>query len=337
MPNLRKRPMKRSGLYTAKRLKGIGSKRFRKKGTSGRGVTFEHDRQFIYKRRRMPYRRKRRWVKFNRRVHAVAEKGLGSRTVVISSNAVYSPPGLTASDQPLQGVACYGLYTNKSTIGWFNDLNLIAGRENTGDPTAAAGQTVGGTTKLFFQSGILDMTLRNVSDDGTDLLPDATLEVDLYEMSIRSGEYDAGGTTYTQTKEYFRRGAIITNNLGGTAGTSALDIEDRGVTPWDLPAALSRNKIKIWKKTKFFLRSGQTLTYQVRDPKRRVTTIEKLTSTADTCNFRGWTKHIMVIFKFVPGFVTTTTSVPKIQAGVTRKYLYKVEGIRDDRDYYLRN
>lgn len=310
---------------TARRARVPGSR-----GTSGRGVTSEHPRQFIYRKKSMPRRMRKRWAKFSKKVKAVDEQGLGSRTAVFNNSVTMST--VLANKQILDGVA---LYPMKSTSAWMNDLANISALENVGaNPTALAGQTVEGSTKMLFKSGVLDLTVRNTSNDGAGaLLADATLEVDIYEVTVKNSYADTSGINYNTLKDYFTRGDQVTKDLKGVPGSSPLSLDDRGVTPWDLPYALSRNKIKIWKKTKFFINVGQTITYQIRDPKRRVTSVERL-QTALTCTMNGWTKHVLFIAKFIPGFTISASVVPELTLGVTRKYLWKIEGIRDDRDYY---
>lgn len=299
-------------------------------GTSGKGFTSEHPRQTIYRKRRMPYRKRRRWVRFMKKVNAVDERELGSRTVVFNDGPTFSTTFANA-----QVVGSVALYPLKSTSNHLNDLNKISTIENIGNPTQAAGSTVDSTTKFLFHSAVLDITIRNTSHDGAEGDVDIPLEMDLYEILVRAGGPDGSGTTYNKLEDYFSRGAQITLDIGGAIGSSAADINDRGMTPWDLPAALSRSRIKILKKTKFFMGLGQTVTYQVRDPKRRVTTLERM-SASDSVTMRGWTKHILMIAKPVPNETISAVRVPRLHVGTTRKYFYKIEGIRESRDFYNR-
>jgi hypothetical protein len=306
----------------------------RKKPTSGRGVTFEHDRQFIYGLKTMPRKKKMRWRKFNRKVNAVSEKDLGSRTVVFNKSVTFD--NNTDGDQLLADCALYSGVSASKT--YFNDLKNISSYENTGDPTSAAGGTVARSTKFIFQSAVLDITMRNTSDknDGN-LDGDATLEVDLYEVLIKRDKSESSGT-FATTTSFFAKGSTDTGNIGG-AGTE-ITLGKRGCTPWDVPFALSFARIKILKKTKMFIRSGNTSTYQLRDPGRRVFSREAMEDLV-TCNKRGVTRHVLIIAKAVPGITIGPTSGTetreRLQIGITRKYLYKIEGFNEDRDRYLAN
>lgn len=327
--SFKRRKISHGGRGSARRglrmAKGFANKR----GTSGRGLTFQHDRQFIYKKKRMPRRMRRRWRGFVRKVHAVDERSLGTRTVLFNVSTTFD--NTTAFDQIVGTIALYG---NNSTDSWLNDLRNISGLENLGDQTQLAGDTVYKSSKYMFQSGVLDITMRNTTDknDGN-LEAEATLEVDLYEMSVGVKGRDSI-RTYNNLKDYFDVAANDTGILNNTG--TPITIGKRGCTPFDVPSALSRYKMKIWKKTKFFLKSGQTLTYQCRDPRRHVVNHEDIVESIG-CNRRGWTKFILVIAKVIPGItVGTTPNVrEQLEVGITRKYMYKVEGMRDNRHRWI--
>lgn len=279
----------------------------------------------------MPRGKRRRWRRFVKRVNAVDERELGSQTVVFNNSI--SVETTNPDNQLLENVA---LYPQTSTNAWLNDLNNISGYFNAGPAvTAGSDDYVNATTKVMFHSGVLDVTVRNTSKDNTGAPLDIPLEVDVYEISVRHGEDDSVLTSATELKDYFDQGAADTLDIGGTVAAIPMEIIKRGVTPWDLPAALSSYKIKIWKKTKYFIGLGQTFTYQMRDPKRHVTTIGKM-ARGTTCNHKGLTKWIFFIGKAVPGIGVGSNVIPRLNFGVTRKYLMKVEGMRTARDYYLK-
>lgn len=301
---------------------------------SGQGVTVQHDARRIYSRGRMPRRKKRIWRRFTRKVHAVSESDLGSRTVVFSKSI--SNVNSTDGSQSIQHIA---LYPGKSSTNHLNDLANISSYENTGNPTAAAGGTVSDTTKFIFKSAVLDLTFRNVSTiraSGVDTLDsDLKMEVDVYEI-ISSKEWsDSSGYYSTLGDAFGAKGNTIVPIIGNS-GTS-VDLGLRGVTPWDLPAALSYFRLRIIKKTKYFVNNGDTFTYQVRDPKRHVFMQERMELMAGA-NVPRASRHLLVVTKLIPGFTLGTTDgtyKESIQIGVTRKYFYKIEGFNEDRDKYV--
>lgn len=304
--------------------------------SSGQGVTVQHDTRRIYSKKSMPRRKKRAWKRFSRKVNAVSERDLGSRTIVFNGTSVAT--NTASTNHILQHVA---LYSNKCTVvgtPYLNDLKNISDFENAGDPSAASGGTVDSTSKYIFKSGILDITFRNSSTlnlAGVQTLDSrGKLEIDVYEMYMGKRSEDVDDI-YDSIGECFSKGDAISKRIGG-AGTS-VDLGLRGVTPWDIPAALSYFKFKILKKTKYFVNNGDTFTYQVRDPKRRVAlqeTMEKFSG----FNRVGWTRNILIIAKLVPG-LTVGTGIGEwtesLTVGQTRKYLYKIEGFNEDRDRYV--
>lgn len=302
-----------------------------KKMSSGKGITNQHDRRFIYAKKRMPRGRRRAWKRFIRKVNAVDERDLGSQTVVMNNfvNSSTTDP----DDQIAGGVA---LYPYQSGSAHMNDLTRMSTYFNTSNPTAAADDYLNSTAKVIFKSAVLDVTVRNGSDNGAEVEKDIPLEVDVYEITIRKGQDDSVAA-YATINDYFTQGSTDTLAIGGTAAGAAgdLTISRRGVTPWDLPSALSMYGIKIWKKTKFFLGSGQTFTYQMRDPKRHVITLGKM-ARGQECNYNGLTKHVLFLAKAVPGVTVGASDRARLDIGVTRKYLMKVEGLRTARDYYYK-
>lgn len=309
----------------------------RRRGRSGQGVTTQNDRKMIYRRKTMPKFKKRRWRSFVKKVHAVAEKELGSRTVVFNTQiSQYNQVDAT------QGLLTLALYSGNSSNDWLNDLRNISGGENTGNPTSAAGITVDSTTKFLMQSGVMDVTIRNnsgtVSTPGAPpvISPDnrAKLELDIYEISM-SKQAQHALNTYGNLCSMFQAEEPQIKTLNDQT-TYNLQLPDRGVTPFDLPYVIGRFGLKIWKKTKFFLPNGETLTYQIRDPRRYTLTMREMAQ-IEGFNHPGQTRILLVVYKLVPGLIQNSTLgsyVSSIDVGVTRKYMYKIEGANEDRDYH---
>lgn len=309
-------------------------RRSARRGTSGQGVTVQHDARMIYRKKSMPRRRRQRWKAFKNKVNAVAEKDFGSRTVVFNKAMDFT--------NATNGFQCLGhvtLYSLTSTDSWNNDLNNLSALENFANPTAAQGITVDNSTKLLFQSAVLDVTIRNdsgvcsvVGSYGPDYR--GKMEVDVYECTIRKDTYDTGSAK-VNFPDLLDQNSVSTKAIGG-AGTE-IDIQRRGVTPWDTTYSLGRYGIKILSKRKYFISNQETITYQVRDPKRRVTTIKGL-SDESGFNKPGWTKAIFIVGKLVPGLTVGAATIgnwqEKLVVGATRKYLYKFEGANEDRTNY---
>lgn len=297
------------------------------------------DQRLIYRRKRMPRFKRRVWARFVKKVNAVDERDLGTRTVLFNSKINQS---YTNGDK--QGTLGLALYPFVNTVnGWYNDLNEIGQLENEGDPTAAAGATIERNSKIMFHSAVMDVTIRNTTQEIISIPTDpptpptfapsttAALELDVYEMYMRKEASD-GANPVTSLSNVINQ--WDEKEIGGTG--SGIGIDDRGATPFELGSALGRFGIKILKKTKYFIPAGQTITFQIRDPKRHEIRYGELERN-EGFNRAGWTKLFLVVYKVVPGFVVGVTGdpgtvVPGIDVGLTRKYMYKVEGFNEPRE-----
>lgn len=310
----------------AARGRGMGSmtQTRRRNITSGIGTTTQYDRRLIYRKKYMPRYKKRRWRQFIKKVNAVSDKDLGSRTVV-RNDQVVAQSVMTLANETNQTTMNLCLYGNEST--GFEPCNDLRRMRIDSD--------LGTTGKMIFTSGVFDMTVTNTSvrDNLNSVNPSIRLEVDVYEITSRKdfGNVGTGGTAKT-LPEVFAEGATDTTNIPGTANT--LSIARRGATPWDFPSALSEYGLKILKKTKYFLNERDTFTYQIRDPKRHIVDRQKLNM--DGQNMPGMTRFIYIVFRPVPGYIYQDLNADtyRLTFGVTRKYLYKINQSTQDFDVY---
>lgn len=313
-------------------LPQVSRSRFR---TSGVGVTDHFDRKTVYRKHRMPRWRRRRWRSFTRKVKTISEKEYGTRTVVYNVSATFS--NTTSGNQTNGSVYLYG---QNSTTSYAADLAQIGALETQQAINApTVDYNVDKTTKILFQSAVLDITVRNTSfftTLGTLTGTDARLrmEVDAYECTVKRSAMD-DITPILTFGSLLNFGTSDTFDIPGAP--ASLTITLRGTTPFDVPDALSRFGIKIWKKTKYILNNGEAFTYQIRDPKRRVCTHESLLKTAGF-NRPGWTRVVFFLGKLLPGIVPVGTldgqATEQLTLGITRKYMYKVEGINANGDAY---
>jgi len=294
------------------------------------------DVRLVYRRKRMPRRKRRAWVKFVKKVNAVDEKELGTRTVLFNQKITQN-----ATADLKQSTLTLALYPfTDPTNGWLNDLNRMGQFENENDPTAIAGANIDRNTKIMFHSAVMDITLRNTSQVCTATgppavygpAPEASIELDLYEMYMRQEASDGANQLNTMT-------AILNQwdekEIGGAG--EGIAIQDRGASPFEMGSSLGRFGIKVLKKTKYFIPNGQTITYQNRDPKRHVIHYGDLERN-EGFNRAGWTRIYFLIYKLVPGLTPGTSAGQyrcSIDLGTTRKYMYKVEGFNEPRERLL--
>jgi len=265
-----------------------------KQTRSGNGVTNQYDAKTVYRRRRMPYRRRKRWGRFVKKVMAVTEKEIGTRSVI--ANNTLQIGGVST----LQAVGVISLYgwrgtTSTSAVGTADVRGIT---QNDTDINAV-------NEKWKFTSAVLDCTFNNTGA--------ADLEVDVYEV-IKTGR-----TTTTAGDLVSEYGNALANTITppGTMTTPTISI--RGWTPFNCSIASSKG-LKIIKKRKYFLKQDETFTYQVRDPRTYWVTGSDLEVGSEYAR-RGMTKMLLIISKPVVG---SGADVHELVAGCTRSYHYKV-------------
>lgn len=310
------------------------------------GVTFQHDTKRIYTKKSMNPRKKKKWTSFVKKVGAVSDKSLGTRQVVF--NKKLDVDNDVPGNQGVVSTCLYGWNSTSIDRTWFNDMTYISNIENaTQADELVNGELMRPDTNYMFQSGVLDITMTNTSFVNAPTAESTTkvpiLEVDLYDLYFTK-EAEMNGVNVSRAEECFsinyavdRR--ILDNNVG--ASLDKIDITKRGVTPFDMSRSISAFGCKILKKTKYFLSPGQTITYQVRDPRKHTLLKKKLQGPLEGFNLRKLTKVQLIIFKSVPGPHTVGTLPDTIKEqvtlGVTRKYMYKVRGVSNDGSLYVAN
>lgn len=276
----------------------------KKKGTSNYGVTNQHDVQVQYRKKRMPRKKRLRWKRFVKKVEAIADKGLGTKT------RLYNIGQEATNANGKQGVQVVHLYSKfGQNFGASEQCNLdlanIVGAYGTNAPF-----------KVKFKSAVLDITATNV---GINFAAGPPIEVDVYHVMYR------GDPKITSLTGAINDACARTNNI---TGSGTLNFTERGVTLFDVPAAISATNMKIIKKTKFFVPFQGTFTYQIRDPKNRILNNEDITENqpspvpTNSLIMPGWTQSLVIVHKPVAGYGANLVT---LSVGVTRKYNYRID------------
>lgn len=320
--------------YTA--LKTFGSK---KRRASGNGVTTQHDRSLQYVKKSMPKARKRKWRKFVKRVRAVELKDRGLQTVLMNNqfNFESTPGGQTFGE-------CH-LYSAQGLVG--NDVGgVMVGRgcrdimvalQNSAKAQAeyqtdfTSDQTLVDATRnvyyyydrpnLLMQSAVMDITLTNASETGCELdvyhvVYRGTTKKSIYNGTL--GDYLKWGLDDTMQAKYSSLDGAD-DPVSSYALAAKPTLETRGMTLFECGTGISRSGAKILKKVKYFIAPGNSITYQVRDPKNRVINPSRIDG--KTFIWPGLTQTVCFIAKSVD-----TVGIANIQAKWTRTYKYTVEG-----------
>jgi len=200
---------------------------------------------------------------------------------------------------------------------------------HTGSSDHSGGTDYNITDRLIFQSAVLDITVANGSlNSSSQAVP---IELDVYEVTSNRSWQDNNDSASTNINlvNIIGRGFTDTSNEGSAA--TGLTLNQRGVTPFEACSALSSYGIKIWKKTKYFLGANQTMTYQMRDPKRHSWS-NTVIGQWESGNMPKATRWLLFIAKAVPGYNMDVAGRVQIHIGVTRKYMYKVNKSSRDAD-----
>lgn len=298
-----------AGNYVKRRLNSYSSKKsFVKRGTSGTGITRQHDVKYQYTKKRMPYKKRRKWVSHVKKVQAVMNKDQGTKTVVFNTTlgSGIIGPGL----QQYQFHSLYGCSgTTSSEIGSADLSKIFTNATLTGNTSQ----------KLTFKSGVMDMTITN---NGT-----AKLEVDVYHLSY-----------WGESDEPSMNAAVVsaaTNtalpNVNGGAYFTEINLGKRGVTLFDLPNFMRIAKCSVQKKVKYFIEGGDGVTYQIRDPRNRIISEKSVLTSDPQFAIPRITQGICIVFK--PTDYNLWESAD-LQTAVTRKYSF-CDGSNDDASGYV--
>lgn len=307
---------RRSNAMKRKRYSGLSYVK-KRRYTSGIGVTNDYDRKKIYSRKRMPFKKRKRWSRFVKKVKAVAQGDNALKSVVVNQ-AITISTGATGA-QAVGVVHLYGKH-GADVVNEFGcqDLNSILSADT---------ELATSNGKVTFKSGIHDLTLTSVKselDEFNEEVPVniAPLEVDIYEIGHKKNR-----VLEENMVDAIVRAETEVSSIGG--GFSSITLTGRGVVPFDLPPLLGN--ITIYKKTKYLLGVGESVTYQVRDPRNHQFDVQKIFDEDQDYVRLGMTRSLLVIAKQTRA---TSFQVHKLRMGSTRKYTYTYEGLQEYGDGY---
>jgi hypothetical protein len=271
-------------------------------------VTRQKDYGSQYRYKKMPRYKKRRWRSFVKKVAAVQLKQAGLRTVLFNSRVEQSnPPGY----QGAFNITLYGINGSQDGVYSLGLRDIYRIFKN--DPDVVQIGTPPGNVpksgKLQFGSGVLDLTIRNLSAD-------IEAEVDVYYGWFKKDDDQV--VTLSNTNPIYKYNLAPIDLINAT--NNAININERGATLFDKPAGISAIGYHITKKMKMLLAPGQSTFLQHRDAKNYMV---DWTNVQD-CGFakRGLTFGMFVVYK--PSVTASDDAVVTLAIGATRKYSYAV-------------
>lgn len=326
---------------------------------TGRGVSFQHDSAMVWKKPKYNKRKGRSFKKFAKKVRKVEAGDLGKRTIIINGLVTSANTNTSPATQTKQGLSevnlysCNGTLTRPSTHDKDFILNEVSNaRQSIINTSGANPMSVGIDTNYTgdFERRRLSPRMRGARIDITWTNDSATnLECDLYiikhtnntrELLGRFKEYigdpaNAGDpAAYSNTLQYEDR----TTGSGGSGEGIGLgtvsspyfrpELENRGVTPFDLPDKAAYG-MKIISKTKFFIASKNSITRQFTDPVQRKL---KPHDGSDNYRYDKDTTTFLMIYKVTESdFVGSAFLACKY----TKRYTWTQEGVKTNAIGYL--
>lgn len=297
-------PYVRTAYKIAKQGYKIYTKYNKKRQTDGIGVTNQYDRKTVYKKRRMPRRKRQRWVRFVKKVKAVEHSDNCQRSIVFNQRWSNST---AAGTQTISVVGMYGLNgTSVASLEYgVEDIYKIINN----DPDVGINNS-----KISFKSCVLDVTMQaDPSNTGT-------VEVDLYELFPKKNQ------RFSSVNSCINTALTDTPTIG--AFYNAIAMNQIGVTPFQIP--MLGMAFTIGKKVKYLLSPGQACTYQCRDPKNRMVDTNNVNDLAGTAYHPKYgSRAFLIVFKQTPA---GTQAGQTLAVGATRTYAYTYEGCNTYKD-----
>lgn len=211
-------------------------------------MTSQRDTRLMYRKKRMPYRKRKQWTSFKRKVTAVQISNTTLQTVV-RQQVMY----VTCAANRSSKAACtiYGMNGNGGSEGTTGTTSGIGQIDDMADIiNAKYGTTSGPQKKLLFASACLDVHVYGFGS-GPGIL-------EVYEIVARK-DFTPALATYDSPEDLYDQGYLDIATVGTTATSGTL-----GTTPFN--CRLFCQHFKITKKYRVQYSQGETLSFQMRDP-----------------------------------------------------------------------
>lgn len=270
-----------------------GSRTALRNGTDNAPVTSQYDVRTWYKKKNMPRRKKKKWVKFKKQVNAVFNKQIAP------TYFLYRTTATVTAIEGTQHWASVMLYTGGTGSAPNNDLGRIAEGVQ-----GSSGNQLG--TKFRFESACLDLLMRNA---GT-----GTCLVDVYTIYCRKDVPSVYASPFILISTLEQLANQDTNTDTKISDT------DIGYTPFHNPMFCSYYKVA--KKRTLTLTGGGVSEIQMRDAKnRKMWGLDYYNKSS----LKGWTKgYLLCIRGAFNGLVT-----PEVQLNIAYTRSYVLRQVQD--------
>lgn len=327
----------RAGRYLGKRRRqsmAAGPSKRRKKWTVGRaskksiaidGVTRQRDDKMLYKKRRMPAKKRKQWKKFVKKVNAVEIKDRGLQIVKYNQNGVSNTTvpalgqrykavhlygtGGTAGEPGSRDLFLLGSDVEAKAVNW---LKLLGGNINPTIPNAK------NLTEIRMQSAQLDLYIKNTGN--------VVLLIEVYHLwYVKNNNCPSFGDTVGWVDAVEQ----VKQEYDGTtvSALAAVDLQTFNASMFDEPQFISKLGCTVKSVRQVYLGSGEIHHMQIRDPKNYNINLFNY-RLQDGVNYQGYvdpklTETYVVVAKNIDQTTEGTFTV-----NACRTYRYTVEGVK---------
>jgi len=254
------------------------------------GITTDHhDATLVYRRRRQPYKKRKRWIKFTRKVKRVMESDASPKYQVILSDYT----GTSSANKQL-------LITQSTLLGSYGYSNI------SDDIKQLFSRDVG--VERFHVTGALMETM--VANTGA-----STAYVDCYywrcKKSVPVGAATDVGNLWTK--------GLLDLETRAPSGGSSLDVYDYGVTPFQSNAFT--RFINVYKKVRIKLGAGETTQLKIG---RKLSRFINVDSASQFTALKGLTEGILFVAYGTPSSTNTVCNPVTIQVSINKNLTYRV-------------
>lgn len=262
-------------------------------------VTGQHDYKTDYVRKRMPRRRRRRWLSFKKKVDFISDKKHGLKSWIVTQPETFTATQDT-SNMFVEELFSIDGDTNHKDVG--DIARAILGDTVFNNEYSVSGSSGINTSKaISFESANMEVTMTNTGANGA--------IVEVYHFQCRKDARQFATPGYNNPGGYYVVGFNKTStpsdpdtlNDPDPVVSDPLTFSTVGTTPFQCPLFCSH--FQIIKREKFTVPAGSSIQKSLRIPKNRSLNVNNLRSL--NCK-RGWTEGFLFQFQGLPGSVTGT-------------------------------
>lgn len=216
-------------------------------------MTSQKDSRLMYRKKRMPARRRKAWKRFKRKVTAVQISNTNIQ-VAVEQQVCILPAIVNQSSAQFHGM--YGIAGNPGSTGFTGAGPPGQGQLNDIAKIFAAKYAGAKYRRLLFASACLDVHVKGTGS--------SSFILEVYEIEARK-DYTALSSAYDTVEEIYYNGFADYGPLGTAPGATGSSL---GTTPFHCKAFCQA--FKITKKYRVQGSAGETISFQMRDPRNHM-------------------------------------------------------------------